>query len=284
MDDEVVVITGAGGAMGRACIQTLGNAGHLVLSDKSEEELEGALAEAHASGVSATGHVGDVTCAGDIAALFAAVDDVGALRSVVHTVGLSPSMAEGARVLEVDLIGAALVLEAATERVTSGTVGVFISSIAGHVALWPELDPVLDEPLLPGFFGQIKAGVPALDGATGYVLAKRGVIRLCERWAQCWGLRGGRLISVSPGLIDTEMGRLELQHQPAKAAMAEATPIHRPGTGVLPGLPSDVASAVAFLCSDGASFISGCDIRVDGGLVGAGRHSIAAGSGDPRPD
>ncbi len=37
----------------------------------------------------------------------------------------------------------------------------------------------------------------------------------------------------------------------------------------LPGRTEDIASAVAFLCSDAASFVSGCDVRVDGGLVAA---------------
>jgi NAD(P)-dependent dehydrogenase (short-subunit alcohol dehydrogenase family) len=45
----------------------------------------------------------------------------------------------------------------------------------------------------------------------------------------------------------------------------------RPG-GPLPGRVEDIAAAVAFLISDDAGFISGCDIRVDGGLMGAGKH------------
>ena len=45
----------------------------------------------------------------------------------------------------------------------------------------------------------------------------------------------------------------------------------------LPGRPEDIASMVAFLESDAAAFISGCDIRVDGGLVGAGKHLMGVG-------
>jgi NAD(P)-dependent dehydrogenase (short-subunit alcohol dehydrogenase family) len=52
-----------------------------------------------------------------------------------------------------------------------------------------------------------------VDPDTGYVLAKRGVMRLCERLSLDWGRRGGRLVSMSPGLIDTPMGRQELAHQ-----------------------------------------------------------------------
>jgi NAD(P)-dependent dehydrogenase (short-subunit alcohol dehydrogenase family) len=45
----------------------------------------------------------------------------------------------------------------------------------------------------------------------------------------------------------------------------------------LPGRPEDIAATVAFLESDAAAFISGCDIRVDGGLVGAGKHLMGVG-------
>jgi NAD(P)-dependent dehydrogenase (short-subunit alcohol dehydrogenase family) len=111
----------------------------------------------------------------------------------------------------------------------------------------------------------------ALDSATAYVLAKRGVTRLAERLATPWGKKGGRTVAISPGLIDTPMGRLELDRQEIIPLMIEVTPVKRPDRP-LPGRPEDIAAAVTFLESDAAAFISGCDIRVDGGLVGAGKH------------
>ncbi len=68
------------------------------------------------------------------------------------------------------------------------------------------------------------------------------------------------------------MGRLELAHNPIKTWMAEITPVGAGRSGdatVLPGRADDIAAAVAFLCSDAASFVSGCDLRVDGGLIAA---------------
>jgi NAD(P)-dependent dehydrogenase (short-subunit alcohol dehydrogenase family) len=58
--------------------------------------------------------------------------------------------------------------------------------------------------------------------------------------------------------------------------MVELTPVKRP-EGPLPGRTDDIAALVAFLESDAAAFISGCDIRVDGGLVGAARHMLGGG-------
>jgi NAD(P)-dependent dehydrogenase (short-subunit alcohol dehydrogenase family) len=82
-------------------------------------------------------------------------------------------------------------------------------------------------------------------------------------------------VSLSPGLIDTGMGRLELEHNPIKTWMAETTPlggVRMDASTPLPGRVDDIADAVAFLCSERASFVSGCDVRVDGGLVGALRN------------
>jgi NAD(P)-dependent dehydrogenase (short-subunit alcohol dehydrogenase family) len=64
---------------------------------------------------------------------------------------------------------------------------------------------------------------------------------------------------------------MELERQPIMPVMVDVTPLKRPDRP-LPGRPEDIAMTVAFLVSQGAGFISGCDIRVDGGLVGAGRH------------
>jgi NAD(P)-dependent dehydrogenase (short-subunit alcohol dehydrogenase family) len=132
---------------------------------------------------------------------------------------------------------------------------------------------VLDDPLATDFEDRFQslAGPDPDSGAT-YRLAKRGVIRLCERTAVAWGAVGARVVSLSPGLIDTEMGRLELEHNPIKTWLAEITPVGggRPGSEtVLPGRITDIANTVVFLCSDRASFVSGCDVRVDGGLIAA---------------
>jgi NAD(P)-dependent dehydrogenase (short-subunit alcohol dehydrogenase family) len=72
---------------------------------------------------------------------------------------------------------------------------------------------------------------------------------------------GGRVNSVAPGLIDTPMGRRELEQQPMMAEMLARTPLGRLGA------PKEVADAVGYLISDNASFISGVDLLVDGAMI-----------------
>jgi NAD(P)-dependent dehydrogenase (short-subunit alcohol dehydrogenase family) len=86
---------------------------------------------------------------------------------------------------------------------------------------------------------------------------------------------------VSPGLIDTGMGRQELAEQEIIPWMVGMTPLS--STRVhddipLPGRIDDIARAVAFLCSDDAAFISGCDILVDGGLLAAMNNQESDGT------
>jgi NAD(P)-dependent dehydrogenase (short-subunit alcohol dehydrogenase family) len=149
----------------------------------------------------------------------------------------------------------------------------------------PAVDPVLDEPVAPGLRRRLEdaLGSPLTTG-TAYSLAKRGVIRLCERAATVWGAKGGRVVSLSPGLIDTPMGRLELRDNEGKRGLIGITPVIAPadgGSSELPGRNSDIADVVEFLVSPRARFLNGCDVRVDGGLVAALRSSVTT-SGSPR--
>ena len=68
------------------------------------------------------------------------------------------------------------------------------------------------------------------------------------------------------------MGQLELKDNPGKRGLVGRTPIDAPeddGSVALPGRPADIADAIEFLAGPRARFISGCDVRVDGGLVAA---------------
>ena len=275
----VSVATGAGGAMGAACVLALAPAVDVVLlTDVDEVRLAAAAERVERDTTTkvcmAVGNLGEPAFVVDLVARASALGD---FHSLVHCAGLSPSMARWREILRVDLAAVARLLDGFRPHVLPGSVAVCLASVSGHMGAFdPAMDEVLDDPLAADVEARFQslAGNEPDPGAT-YRLAKRGVIRLCERAAVAWGERGGRVVSLSPGLIDTDMGRLELVRNPIKTWMAAITPVGGDRSGsdtVLPGRADDIADAVAFLCSDRASFVSGCDIRVDGGLIAAMNH------------
>lgn len=205
----------------------------------------------------------DVSDPGSMGRITELVEQLGGLRSLAHAAGISPTMADWRRVVEVDLVGTALLVRAMEPLTGPGSAAVCWASIAGHgVAPDPKVDAVLDEPLAPDFLDRLAevAGDRLATAGQGYGYAKRGVMRLVAREAPAWGMRGARICSVSPGIINTPQGRQEAEQQPAMAVMIELTPIKRWGQ------PDEVINVAEFLLSDRASYMTGCDVIVDGGV------------------
>lgn len=276
-DTDVLVITGGAGGMGLACAWALAGRGHLLLVDVDDGLLAETRSMLSAQGASVDTLQCDVTSPADVATVADRVRDAGRFRCLVHTVGVSPEMADARTVIEVDLVGSVRITDAVFSLVEPGSSAILFGSIAGYSDVDPAIEKLLCDPLLDGLFTTVEQALgQPMDSATAYVLAKRGVMRLAERLATPWGAKGGRVVAISPGLIDTAMGRLELERQPIIPQMIELTPVKRPD-GPLPGRTDDIAALVAFLESDAAAFISGCDIRVDGGLVGAAKHMLGGG-------
>jgi NAD(P)-dependent dehydrogenase (short-subunit alcohol dehydrogenase family) len=266
--DEVVVVTGAGG-MGEAVARRLGPGRTLVLADASDarvNELGERLATAghrvHALRV-------DVSSAGDVATLAETAAALGAIRAVVHTAGVSPVQATPAQIVAVDVIGTARVLDAFEPHVEAGTVAVCIASMAGTMTpLDPETLALLATTPTDRLAALAVLDPATLDVASAYGVAKRANQARVEAASVAWGRRGGRVVSLSPGIIATPMGRAELAGPFGDVMRAM---IDRSGTGRI-GTPDDVAAAVEFLASPAASFITGTDLLVDGGVVAAMRY------------
>jgi NAD(P)-dependent dehydrogenase (short-subunit alcohol dehydrogenase family) len=207
----------------------------------------------------------DVSDRDSVSALVETASELGRIEVVVHTAGVSPVQASVDAILRVDLLGAALLLDAFSGTIAPGGAGVFISSMAGTLA---PLDPDLERRLMDSATADLLS-LPELsaeaipDPGTAYSLAKRANQLRVRSAAITWGRRGARVNSISPGIISTPMGNAELAGPNGEfmRGMIAGSPAGRVGTS------HDIASAVEFLVGPAASFITGTDLLVDGGVV-----------------
>jgi NAD(P)-dependent dehydrogenase (short-subunit alcohol dehydrogenase family) len=250
-----VVIGGASG-MGKSIAQVLAGRGELIVADINEVAATDVAREIGAKAAQC-----DLLDKASVDALVAKTRRLGIL---VVTAGLSPSMGDGIRIFNVNLPGMAYVLDAFERILCADSVAVCFASIAGHIFVPTDSHvlKLIDDPLSPTIVQDlIDVGVDITDSDAAYGYSKHGVIRLCRKRAAIWGERGARIMSLSPGIVDTAMGDLEFRNQPAMEDMVAATPLKRVGTA------GEVAAAVDFLTSSKASFITGIDLLVDGGII-----------------
>jgi NAD(P)-dependent dehydrogenase (short-subunit alcohol dehydrogenase family) len=267
---RIAVITGACGGMGQVSARLLGMEQDLVLTDVNKDKLESLAARLRDEGYNIAGLVsGDLQDDAVIDTLVVTQRTAGALGVLLHTAGLLPALADWQPILIVNVVATEKLLHAIEPSLTSGSVAVLIASMAGHIAaVRPELDALMADPLAEEFLENARIlleQVRIVDDPFGlktvaYFASKREVIRMCERRAPAWAKRGARIVSISPGMIWTPMARKEAEDNAMSLAVVEATPVRRWGTAM------DIANAVRFLASDAASFITGCDLRIDGGV------------------
>ena len=269
---QVGIITGAASGIGLACAERLaGTVEVLLLADLDGDAVAGVADRLSGPATRCQAVAMDITDGSAVDGLARTAAECGTLRSVAHVAGISPTMAGWEQMLTVDLIGTALLVDALRPLATTGTAVVCVASMAAQLVLAqadPALDEVIDRPLSPTFVEDYlaaagDAGDAGEDSGMAYAWAKRGVRRLVQREASAFGGAGARICSVSPGTIDTPMGRREFEQQPGMKMLEELTPLGRSGRA------EEIAAAIAFLLSDEASFVTGTDLLVDGGVCAA---------------
>ncbi|MFZ1175578.1 MAG: SDR family oxidoreductase [Mycobacterium sp.] len=272
MAREVLTVLGVGG-MGHAIAHRLGAGKTVLLADNNAAELASITRALSASGHHVESQAVDVSSPESVRELAEHAAALGTVTHVAHTAGLSPSQASAAAILAVDLLGVALVLDEFGEVIAEGGAGVVIASMAGH--MFPPLTAEQEHALAHTPAGEL-LGLEFVsprkitEPGIAYGIAKQANhIRVRAASAQ-WGRRGARINSISPGIISTPMGQQELASPVGDGMRAM---ISASATGRL-GTPDDIASATAFLLGPDASFITGTDLLVDGGVIAA----VKAGS------
>lgn len=250
MNGKVALVTGAGSGIGRATAEAFAAAGAaVVVADVDIDGAKGTVEAITADGGTATHVECDVTDEAALrAAVAAAVDTYGGLDYACNNAGIEGhpapvvdmEAAEFRRVLDVNVMGVFFGMKheipAMIER--GGGVVVNISSTAGYRG-YPQMSP--------------------------YVASKHAVAGMTKTVALEYATEGIRVLSVHPAAIETPMiSRAMAENPDLAASMEQMHPIGRVGR------PREIADVVVFLCSDGASFMTGSQIVVDGGALSHG--------------
>lgn len=243
--NKVAIVTGGGRDIGKSISLRLASEGaKVVINYRSDEAAAKAtLDEIEAAGGTALLARADVTKADEVAALVKAATDAfgGKVDILVNCAGgmvarkTLTDMDEAFfdTVMDLNLKSAFLVTKAVLPHLESGAAIVNIASQAGR-----------------------DGGGP---GASIYAASKGALMTLTRSWAKELGPQGIRVNALNPGLIGTTFHDIFSKPE-GRAAVAGNTPLRREGH------PDEVAAAVAFLASGDASFLTGTNVDINGGL------------------
>jgi NAD(P)-dependent dehydrogenase (short-subunit alcohol dehydrogenase family) len=278
--NRVSVITGGAGGMGLAAAKILGRDHTLVLGDVRQDRLTTAAATLQDLGITPTIVNCDVTDRRAVDELFDAAASLGTVASVIHTAGVSPSMGAADYVMRTNAVGTVNVNEAFHATAGEGSVIVNVASMAAHL-LPPEIIPIGQFPLalhdvnafMDAMMTACSIAPEDMRSGIAYAVSKSFVKWYSQSQAERFNASGMRIVSVSPGSVDTEMGRLE--EQAGAGAMVADAAVPRWGKA------EEMAELFAFCASDKAGYLTGTDILNDGGVVASmtERARVAAANG-----
>jgi 3-oxoacyl-[acyl-carrier protein] reductase len=242
LDGRVAMVTGASQGIGRACAVALAKAGaQVALAARNAAKLAEVAAEIEAAGGKAMAFEMDLASEDSIKVVTkAVVAQCGKLEILVNNGGITRDnlmlrmkLADWNAVLQTNLTGAFLLTQAASPNMLKARWGriINISSVVGET-------------------GQA--------GQANYAASKAGLIGLTMSLARELASRNITVNAVAPGYISTPM--TDVLNDQQRSAMLTQIPLDRAGT------PEDVASAVVFLASDQASYITGHVLDVNGGM------------------
>jgi NAD(P)-dependent dehydrogenase (short-subunit alcohol dehydrogenase family) len=267
--EPVALVIGCGG-LGSSIARALGRRHPLVMVDIDAKRLGEVVDGLTVEGYTVSGEVCDIIDPAQIAALGASMARGPGVRVLAQVAAVGKSIGSWRKMVEIDFIGAKLVADAVGPHMVRGGAAILISSLASYLpANKPAIDAALRDPLAPGFYEALAQAIGyEPDAEEAYNYAKLGINLLAEQLALAWGPRGVRAVSLSPGMIDSPMARAEgdtlpshdgSQSRKTRADKAQEIPLGRQGSIL------EITNVVDFLASDGASFLNGIDITVDGG-------------------
>ncbi len=242
-----VLVTGANSGIGASVAAGLAAAGARVGVNYvvHPEAADAVVARIRQAGGEAVALEADVAEAGQVAAMFAALDRAfGGIDVLVNNAGVDGPRAPAweadpaawERVLRIDLVGAFLCAREALRRMVAQRAGVVLNLTSVHEKI-------------------------AWSGYSAYTAAKAGASMLTKTLAQEAAPFGVRVLALAPGAIRTPINRSVWSDAAKLSDLLAKIPLGRIGE------PEDVARVAAFLVSDAAAYVTGSTVYVDGAMT-----------------
>ncbi len=255
---DLYIITGATGGMGYEAARHFSKVGKLLLLDLSMDALKEVEKEL---GADADSIKFDITNSKNIEEVVSYVKKQGGFKYLLHFAGVSESMGNSELIYKINLIGTKNLLDTLYGYILPGGVVLNTSSMTAYLTpITAEVEALVKAPLKEDFLANVLKHTQVTNQAYGW--SKKGVLELTKAEGMKWGQKKCRIVSISPGAIKTKMVEKEMEKNAAAInQLIGATPMNRIG------MPEDIVNLVEFLISDKASFITGTDILIDGGVT-----------------
>ena len=244
LEGRIALVTGAGSGIGRAIVKLFAAEGALVyVTDVDGEAAQAVAGEISAAGGAAVAVTADVSRGQDVTAMFRAVETAHArLDVLVNNAGLNVrsdfrhlSDADWVKIREVNLDGVVRVARDGFALLQASKRGslINVASIMAH---------------------------RGLRQLTAYSATKGAITALTRGLAVEYASSNIRVNALCPGFVETPLTARALKNPGIQKALMDSTPLRRFGS------PEEIAKAALFLASDEASYVTGAELAVDGGM------------------
>ena len=263
---DVVVITGGGSGMGLEAAKYMPKEKIIILSGRTVSKLENAVNTLKDLGFTAYAHACDTSDRESVRKLAQYAKSLGTVRNVINAAGMSPNMADGEKLLRVNALGTVYVNQEFSRVMEKGSVILDVSSNSAYALpgfltkLAAKSYPLAETDEAQYLKKQLKfANMAKTDyqkAGFAYALSKNFVCWYAKKCAFAYGRKGIRVLSLSPGLIATDMGKLE---EKEGSALIPFTAEERMGT------PPELGYAIATAADERNGYLAGVDVLCDGG-------------------
>ncbi len=262
---KVCVITGGGSGMGLAAAKFMQNDRIIVLSGRTEAKLAKAVEELESMGFKAYAKACDTSKRESVKELVQYASSLGEVVTVINSAGLSPAMSDAETIIKVNALGTVYINQEFSKVMKSGV----ILDIASNSAY-----------MLPSFMQSKKTYALAdtdedkfvkklvkkthmvkegyMRSGFAYTLSKNFVVWYAKKCAYEYGPKGIRVVSLSPGLIATDMGNLEKESGGMLIGFSAEERM---------GKVEELGFAIASVADERNGYLAGVDVLVDGGSV-----------------